>query len=110
MNTKNSKTATKTVGTKPQSVSDTKAPAIEKAAAKAHEAIDAASAKAENMEVKLRDKAADTQQKLGEKKAEASAQIENTLASMEAYIREKPLAAAGMAFAAGIIASRILKK
>lgn len=82
----------------------------EKMRLKAHQAVDGAADRAVNVERKLRDEAAVAQVKLGEKKEAAQEQLEETMASLEAYIRQNPMKAAGIAFGAGLVVSRLLRR
>lgn len=85
-------------------------PITDKARKFAHEAVDTASAKAEGVERKVRDEARRVSDKVDRGEARARHQIDETLTSMEEFIRERPMAAAGMAFAAGMIAAMILRR
>lgn len=87
----------------------TDTPTTVQVAAKAHEVIDSAADKGQDLERKLRDQASSAQQKLGEKKEVASNQVDETLAQVEGFIKDRPLAAAGIAFAAGMIATRLFR-
>lgn len=84
-------------------------PTTEAVAAKAHSAIDGAASKAVDIERKLRSQAASAQETLADKKDEASEQMQQTVAKVESFIKEKPLAAAGIAFAAGILANKLFR-
>lgn len=86
------------------------APATEKATETAHEAIDTAARKAGKVERDVRDRAEDARDKLGESTAAAQAQIDKSLSEFETYVREKPITAAGMAFAAGALAALLLRR
>ena len=81
-----------------------------KARAFAHEAIDSASARAEDVERKIRSEARRVADRVEQGETRARHQIDDTLSSMEDFIRERPMAAAGMAFAAGMIAAIILRR
>lgn len=95
--------------TTPASKNVTDAPTTEKVREVAHEAIDNAATRAEPVERRIRDGAADAQEKFHEKKEAAAEQIEDSLASVESFIKARPMTAAGIAFAAGILASRLLR-
>ncbi len=92
------------------SVRDDGAPITDKARDFAHEAVDSASAKAEDVERKLRSEARRMAEKVEKGETRARHQIDDTLTSMEEFIRERPMAAAGMAFAAGMLAAMILRR
>jgi ElaB/YqjD/DUF883 family membrane-anchored ribosome-binding protein len=81
-----------------------------KARAFAHEAIDSASARAEDVERKIRSEARRVADRVEQGETRARHEIDDTLSSVEDFIRERPMAAAGMAFAAGMIAAIILRR
>lgn len=85
------------------------APATEKARERAHQGIDSAAERAANVERRIREEAADARETMREKKAAATEQVDQSLAQVESFIRERPMTAAGIAFAAGILASRLLR-
>lgn len=76
----------------------------------AHDLIDDTAEKAENVELRLREKAAVAGDKLEATKDTASEQVEQSLARVESFVNEKPLTAAGIAFAAGVVATSILRR
>lgn len=76
----------------------------------AHDLIDDTAAKAEDVELRLRKKAAEAGNKLEAKKESANEQVEQSLARVESFVKEKPLTAAGIAFAAGVVATSILRR
>lgn len=76
----------------------------------AHNLIDDTAAKAEDVERQLRRKAAAAGEKYVETKDSANKQVEQSLASVEDFVRERPITAAGIAFAAGVVASSILRR
>ncbi len=82
----------------------------EQAASAAHEAIDLAAEAAARAEERLREAAITGEQRLREKSAEARHTAERTLEQVRQYTRNNPFAAAGIAFAAGIIVSRLLSR
>ncbi len=90
--------------------SGSESPVTDRATEKAHQAVDTASEHASRVERSVRHKAADAQDKLGDSKDAAAEHYERSMASVEEFIHEKPLAAAGIAFAAGFLASRIFSK
>jgi ElaB/YqjD/DUF883 family membrane-anchored ribosome-binding protein len=85
-------------------------PITDKARKFAHEAVESASARAEGVERKVRDEARRVADKVDKGETRARHQVDETLTSMEEFIRERPMAAAGMAFAAGMIAAMILRR
>ncbi len=76
----------------------------------AHSLIDDATEKAEDLELQLRSKANAAGEKLEDTKESTSRQVEQTVANVEQFVRERPMTSAGIAFAAGIIASSILRR
>ena len=81
-----------------------------KAASMAHDAIDHAAEKAEPLEHKIREQASRAQEKIGSTQAEASEQLHQQVERVESFIKERPLAATGIAFGAGILAAIILRR
>lgn len=88
----------------------TSASTTRKVADAAHKAIDQSATRAENVERQLREKANRAQQKVGESQKAAGAQFERSLDQIELFVRERPLTATGIAFAAGIVAAAILRR
>lgn len=86
------------------------APTSKRAAAIAHDAIDSASGKAEQVEEKVRAEAAKLAEKSSEGAAEAKKQFDATVNRVEGFVKERPLAAAGIAFAAGALGALLLKR
>ena len=86
------------------------APTSRRVASMAHETIDKASGKAEQVERKLRTEAERIAEKSGESAAEVKQQFEQSLNRVEGFVKEKPFAAAGIAFAAGVVGALLLKK
>ena len=82
----------------------------QKAASMAHDAIDQAAEKAEPIEQKVREQAHRAQDKFSEATSEASAQIHQQVERVEKFIKERPIAATGIAFAAGMLAAIILRR
>jgi ElaB/YqjD/DUF883 family membrane-anchored ribosome-binding protein len=86
------------------------APVTDRAAERAHETIDSAAARAATVERRIRDEAAGARETLQERKTAAAAQVDDSLARVESFIRERPMTAAGIAFAAGVLVSRLLRR
>lgn len=84
--------------------------ATEQAAGAAHHAVDRAAESAGKAEERLRDAAAAGEQRLREKGEEARVVAERTMDHVREYTKENPLAAAGIAFAAGVILSRLMSR
>lgn len=84
--------------------------ATQKAASAAHEAVDRAAESAGKAEERLREAAAAGEQRLRETGEEARVVAERALDHVREYTKENPLAAAGIAFAAGVIFSRLFSR
>ena len=80
------------------------------AANSAHELIDAAATKAEKAEMEVRARAEAVGEKAGATQELASKKAEKVLSQTEVFVREQPIAAAGLAFAAGVVASALLRR
>ena len=96
--------------TQPSNEPETTAPTTEQACDKAHDVIDKARPKAEELERKVRLEAARLSEKYQEGKGEAKQQIDETLEKVDAFVKERPVQAAGIAFAAGILATLLLRR
>src|SRR5262249_27697440 len=79
-------------------------------AARAHEAVDRAAETARDLEGRARDVASMSVEKIGEKQEQAREQLDVALGKIGTFIREEPVAAAGMAFAFGIFAAALLRR
>ncbi len=80
-----------------------KAPFTEKAQAAAHETIDKAAAKASAAEEHLRDAVENSSDNIADKKAALELEMMTAADQARKYIVENPLAAAGIAFTAGLL-------
>jgi ElaB/YqjD/DUF883 family membrane-anchored ribosome-binding protein len=80
------------------------------AANSAHEFIDAAASKAEKAEKEVRARAEAVGHKAEATQELASKKAEKVLSQTEVFVREQPIAAAGLAFAAGVVASALLRR
>jgi ElaB/YqjD/DUF883 family membrane-anchored ribosome-binding protein len=87
-----------------------KAPTTEKASETAHDAIDTAAAKARAFEREVRNRAAEAGEKIDGSTAAARARVDKSLSDYESYVREKPVASVGLAFAAGALAGWLLRR
>jgi len=86
------------------------APTTDKLRESTHEIVDNVADRAEGVEEKVRTKSAQAREQLSEKKEAAAEQIEGSVARVETFIKDRPLAAAGIAFAAGVFASRMMRR
>jgi ElaB/YqjD/DUF883 family membrane-anchored ribosome-binding protein len=81
-----------------------------KAAKAAHELIDETAAKAESVEQRLRQRANDAGEKFGESQEAVAKQVSKSVDQVEAFVKERPVAAAGIAFAAGIVVAALFRR
>ena len=86
------------------------APTSRRVATLAHESIDKASDKAEKVEKKLRAEADRIAEKSSETAADAKKRLEDTMSTVEGFVKERPFAAAGIAFAAGVIGALLVRR
>lgn len=84
--------------------------ATEQAATAAHSAVDRAADKAARAEERVRGAAAAGGERLRESGEEARVTAERALDHVRQYTRDNPFAAAGIAFAAGMILSRLMRR
>ncbi len=89
---------------------DPDTPFTDKARAFAHDAVDSASNRAEDVERKARAEARRAAHKVEEGEERARQQIDQTMASVEKFVRERPVAGVGMAFVAGMVAAILLRR
>lgn len=89
--------------------SDT-APTAHRVSSIAHEAIDKASVKAEEIEERVRLQAGHLREKSSEAAREARAQFNESLTRLDAFVRERPLTALGIAFTAGIVGAALMRR
>lgn len=82
----------------------------EKVAGAAHDAIEGAARKAEPLERTIRDKASRAGDQFDAKQAAAIKQMEESMHNVERFVRERPVAATGIAFAVGALAAIILRR
>ncbi len=76
----------------------------------ARDAIDAAEEKAFETLEKAKDKAEDVVDKAHELEAELQESVAELSGTVTRYINEKPMQAAGFAFAAGVLATLLLRR
>jgi ElaB/YqjD/DUF883 family membrane-anchored ribosome-binding protein len=82
----------------------------QRVASSAHDTIDSAAAKAEELEVHLRAGVVKAGSKIEGSQDAATAQVEKSLAKLETFVKGRPIAAAGIAFAAGVLATALLRR
>lgn len=98
-------TATKTIH-----AADSSAPTTEKVASVAHEAIDGAARKAQPVEQQIRQQASKAGEQMDATQTAAIRQVEQSMKTVESFVKERPVAATGIAFAAGALAAIILRR
>lgn len=86
--------------------SETGAPSTARVAENLHEAVDAAAAKVASAEQQLREQAEKAKQNAEYAKARAGEVVE----SVARYTRDNPLAAVGIAFAAGALLASLMRR
>ena len=89
---------------------DASASTTQKVASVAHDAIDGAAKKAEPLEHQLREQANKASDQMGDTQAAAKQQVEQSMRTVESFVRERPVAATGIAFAAGALAALLLRR
>jgi ElaB/YqjD/DUF883 family membrane-anchored ribosome-binding protein len=89
---------------------DVNAPTTQKVASVAHEAINGVAEKAEPVEQRLRDQASKTGEQVEATQAAATEYLRQSMQQIESFVKERPMAASGIAFAAGILAAAILRR
>ncbi len=82
----------------------------QKVAGAVHQAVDGAAKKAEPMEHQLREQASKASEHVGDAQAAAKLQVEQTMRTVESFVRDRPVAATGLAFAAGALAAILLRR
>lgn len=82
----------------------------QRVASSAHDTIDSAADKAEELETSLRAGAATAGKKLEESQDATTAQIDKSLLKIESFVKGRPVAAAGIAFALGVLATALLRR
>ena len=85
-------------------------PVTTKASEAAHHAVDAVAAKAANAEDSLRKTAASSQETLAHKQEEIKQQLQSGYSRSREFAAQNPVAAAGIAFAAGMLVSTLLRR
>ncbi|MGI5308589.1 DUF883 domain-containing protein [Rheinheimera sp. WS51] len=86
------------------------APITEKATAAAHDAVDALSSKAAGAEQTLRKTAAESNEAFHQRQEQVMSQLETGYQRTRSFATENPLATAGIAFAAGVLLTSLLRR
>ncbi len=84
--------------------------ATEHLAGKAHDPIDRVAESSAEAETKLREQAGAAADRIRDTEERAKAAAERSAESMTGYMRENPLMSAGIAFAAGMLLSGMLRR
>ena len=85
-------------------------PVTAKASEAAHHAVDAMAVKAAAAEDTLRKTAASSQETLAHKQEEIKQQLQSGYSKSREFAAQNPLAAAGIAFAAGMLVTALLRR
>lgn len=89
---------------------DPNAPLTSRVADGAHEQVDRAARRAAQAEDTIRGRAADSSEIVHEKMQSAKHELDEMTGKIESYARANPVTAAGIAFAAGMVLSSILRR
>ena len=85
-------------------------PVTTKASEAAHHAVDAVAVKAAAAEDSLRKTAASSQESIAHKQEEIKQQLQTTYSKTRELAAQNPLATAGIAFAAGMLVTALLRR
>lgn len=86
------------------------APTTAKASEAAHHAVDAVAVKATAAEDTLRKTASSSQETLAHKQEEIKLQLQSSYSKTRELAAQNPLATAGIAFAAGVVLTALLRR
>jgi ElaB/YqjD/DUF883 family membrane-anchored ribosome-binding protein len=89
---------------------DATATTTEHVAGKAHEAIDRIAQNTADAELKVRERAEAAANRVRETEERARAAADHSIERVSGYIQSNPLMSAGMAFAAGVVLSKLLQR
>lgn len=99
-----------TTSTTQNSGASTKAPLTSKVADDAHDRVDRAAKHAAKAEESIREKAADSSEAMHDTVQSAKEDLDAMSGKIERYARANPVTAAGIAFAAGVLLSSLLRR
>jgi len=99
-----------TVSRNIQNTGDQDPTTTRKVASVAHEAIENAADRAAPVEQKLRDQASKAGDRIEATQHAAAEQVEQSMKKVESFVREKPVAATGIAFTAGLVVALLLRR
>lgn len=86
------------------------APFTDKTVTAAHEALDRLSERVSRAEERLRSAASEGQEQWSDRQEQLRSQVDESMSGARDYVRENPLAAAGIAFAAGLLVANLLRR
>ncbi len=86
------------------------APTVERLAEKAHDKVDQAAAGVAQAEREIRRAAEETAERIRRSEEELAELIEQNVRKVREYIEKNPLRSAGIAFAAGVLLSSLLRR
>jgi ElaB/YqjD/DUF883 family membrane-anchored ribosome-binding protein len=86
------------------------APVTERASEAAHQAVDAMAGRASTAEDTLRKTAASSRESLAHKQDEIKQQLQSSYSKTRELAAQNPLATAGLAFAAGMLVTALLRR
>ena len=87
-----------------------KTPSTDKAVGLTQEALDAAESNLQEMEKRARQTLEEATKQAEQLKAKTNAQVSKSVDTIESYVKENPLQAAGIAFFAGVFAASVLSR
>jgi ElaB/YqjD/DUF883 family membrane-anchored ribosome-binding protein len=90
--------------------SDRRETATDRFAAKAHETVDSIAERAQRAEREVRGAAARTAEQARDFQEQATERAEQTIRRAGSYVESNPLAFVGIAFAAGVLLSTLLRR
>lgn len=105
-----SSTSTTTAGSSQVGNSSHNAPMTDRASTAAHSAVDSIADKAATAEEKIRQTAANSQGTFKQKEEEIKQQVSQSMDRTREMAKQNPLATIGVAFAAGMLFSSLLRR
>lgn len=91
-------------------INESGSPLTEKATAAAHHAVDAMSTKAASAEETIRKTASESSEAWHQRQEQLQQQLESGYQRTRSFAAENPVAAAGIAFAAGVLLTALLRR
>lgn len=84
--------------------------ATSRIAGAAHEAIDSVAARAGAAEEEVRERAAEAAETIEAGQQAAAARLDDSIDALGKFVRRSPVAAVGIAFAVGVVATSLLRR